>query len=191
MAATLPRGISEAPGAGGGGLSVQFPAPCPEGERVACPKAFVEVPDAPELDPESRDFRFGASVRLEAPATSTGSNIMQKGFSTDGESQWKLQIDDREGRPSCVLVGQGAALLHKVRSDIGVADGRWHRVQCTRLRGELVVNVDGVDRGAVSIREGVALANSAPVRLGAKSLKPDNDQFFGAVDDAFVQVVMS
>lgn len=188
VAATRPRAIDEAPGVGAVGLSLRFPGPCPAARRAACPRAFVEVPDAPALNPHARDFRFGASVRLETPATSTGANVMQKGFSTDGASQWKLQIDDRRGRPSCVLVGQGAPTVHEARSEVGVADGRWHQVRCTRRQGELVVSVDGVERGRVGVPAGVALANTAPVRLGAKSLKPDNDQFTGLLDDAFLQV---
>ena len=82
----------------GTGSAVRFPLPCDGAER--CPRLALRAPSADALNPGIRKLRFGASILLEPAHTSSGQNVLQKGFSTEG-SQYKLQIDGRAGRPSC------------------------------------------------------------------------------------------
>jgi hypothetical protein len=168
------------------GHGVAFPAPCPPSVTATCPKAIIQVDDDASLDPGPADYEWGASVLLEAGETSKGSNILQKGFSVGGGSQWKLQVDGVNGHPSCVVVGQGESTIHDVYADVTIADGSWHDVSCHRDAAKLVISVDGKKRGTVAIPKDLTISPAGPMRIGGKSLKPNNDQFFGTLDDVYV-----
>jgi Concanavalin A-like lectin/glucanases superfamily len=174
------------PGRDNRGHGVAFPAPCPPSPKPTCPKAIIEVANDPALDPGREDYEWGASILLEADQTSDGSNIVQKGFSTGGGSQWKLQVDHVQGHPSCTVVGQGDAKIFAVFADVTVADGTWHDVSCRRAGAELVISVDGAERASTVLPEDLDIVPEGPVRIGGKNLKPNNDQFFGTLDDVYV-----
>lgn len=170
-----------------GGLAVRFPTPCQPTAQHRCPRAILEAVGATALNPAGKRLRFGASLRLAATETSTGSNVMQKGFATGG-SQWKLQIDGTEGRPSCVVVGVNRPRIHLVVADVPIADGKWHAVSCDRHGTAFTITVDGVERGRVAVPADLVVANQLPVRIGGNSPNQRNDQYFGALDDAFVAI---
>ncbi len=65
----------------------------------------------------------------------------------------------------------------------------WHDVECARVGSSLVVMVDGVESNRKTITPGAVVEPPSAVRLGGKSVKTDNDQFFGVIDDVFVSVV--
>lgn len=170
------------PGAEGAGGAVAFPAKCtaPHG----CARAMVEVlPDA-ALNPGERDFEYGASVWLAQDATTTGSNIVQKGrFATDG-GLWKLQVDSDAGEPSCV-VRSGTDLL-TVRSSVSIADSAWHRVTCRRDSEGVSIRVDDtVDR---EDGQTGSVDNQWPIRVGSPGVGDDDDQFHGRLDDVFLRI---
>lgn len=170
------------------GHAVAFPAPCPATRDKTCPKAIIEIyPDA-SVAPGTADFEWGASVRIDKRETAQGSNIVQKGFSLGGGSQWKLQMDGNKGHPSCVLVGQNDTQIHEVYADVTIADGRWHNVSCRRAADELVITVDGTQHKSTLIPKDLTITPPGPVRIGGKDLKPDNDQYFGTLDDVYVAV---
>lgn len=166
------------------GYAAVFPAPCRPGRR-SCPRAILETPHRPALNPGTGPIRYGASVLLPAANTSAGENIIQKGFH-DSVSQWKLQIDGTAGAPSCVIVGNGRSYL--ARSAVRVADGHWHHVECRRAAGRLIVLVDGRVTGQVGLPVRLSVANTAPVRIGGNGAAQHNDQFFGTLDDVFAVI---
>ena len=172
------------------GHGVAFPAPCPPADALTCPKAIIEVAEDAALDPGPEDYEWGASVLLEADQTSKGSNIVQKGFSVGGGSQWKLQVDGDNGHPSCVVVGEGESTIHEIYADITVADGTWHDVSCRREGGKLVIRVDGAKRKSTTIPKDLTISPAGPMRIGGKSLKPNNDQYFGTLDDVYVSTAL-
>lgn len=168
----------------GEGTAVRFPPPC---DVDKCPKAILELAGTDLLNPGTRDFRYGASLLLEADQTADGSNVVQKGFNNGGQSQWKLQVDGDKGHPSCVLVGEdGDQVL--VTADVSVADGSWHDVECVRADGSLTVLVDGAASRSRPVPEDLTVRPPAAVRVAGKSLKPKNDQFHGMIDDLFVAI---
>lgn len=171
------------------GMALRFAARCDSKKEKTCPKGIVEFPSSAPLNPGDRDFRFGASVLLTPEETSDGSNVMQKGFKTGGRSQWKLQVDGDAGHPSCVVVGTGENEDFTVTAKVGVADGTWHDVECARLGTSLIVSVDGVESNRKPITPGAVVEPPSAVRLGGKSVKADNDQYFGVIDNVFVTVV--
>jgi hypothetical protein len=171
-----------------GGVALRFPAPC-RGPGGNCPRAIVDVPHSPGLNPGDRSFSFGAMVLLQPDETADGSNVMQKGrFRTPGV-QWKLQIDGIAGRPSCVFRGgpgrRGPSVT--VTSPVSVATGSWHRVRCVMTADRAAVAVDGLTTSApaASVR---ALSNTAPVRLGGPALGVGADQYHGRLDDVFLRI---
>jgi hypothetical protein len=163
----------------GAGMAVQFPRKCSGG---GCPRVVLQAASTAALNPGAAAFRYGASVLLRRDQTTAGQNVLQKGYSAAG-GQYKLQVDGSAGRPSCVLVGSRIFLA---RSTVTAADGGWHRLECRRDGGVLLVVVDGVARGRASVPSGLSIRNSAPLSLGGKGAYPDNDQFRGALDDVWV-----
>jgi len=186
LAGATPRPLRLVTGRADKGQGVAFPPPCPATADPTCPKAIIEVADDLALDPGEEDYEWGASVLLEPDETSKGSNIMQKGFSVGGGSQWKLQVDGDNGHPSCVVVGEGESRIHDVYADVTIADGKWHDVTCRRDEAKLVITVDGAHRKSTKIAKSLTISPAGPMRIGGKSLKPNNDQFFGTLDDVFV-----
>jgi hypothetical protein len=171
----------------GTGLAVRFPATCAVYGDKSCPRAILETGPAEVLNPGRRPLRYGAAVRMTASETAKGENVLQKGYS-QGDSQFKLQIDGADGRPSCVLVGVGSPEILVLNGDSSVSDGQWHVVECRRDGSVLTITVDGVESGRRNVPAELSIVNKDPLRIGGKGTGPNNDQFHGAIDD--VQVVI-
>jgi hypothetical protein len=193
-------------GAGGGAVGLvsdpargsvaKFPEPCTPTATTGCPKAMIETDPAQsdDLNPRSAPFAFGAVLLMEPSHLTGGSNVVQKGLYNDPGGQWKLQVDSppgSPGRPSCsmrgVVDGELTAPVYVVASKVDVADGGWHRVVCRRTANDrLAIIVDGVWQNSKPVPSGMDIGNDAPVSVGAKHLKgDDNDQFHGALSRVF------
>jgi hypothetical protein len=168
----------------GDGRALRFPAKCSAKKR--CPHAALQSPSAGALNPGTRPISYGAKVLLDRSQTSTGQNVVQKGYSTTS-SQYKLQVDGVAGRASCVLVGARPG-IKLVTSTVTVADGVWHTVECRRTATSLAVLVDGAVRGNRTIAADLSVANDRPLSIGAKGAYSDNDQFQGILDDVWVRI---
>jgi len=168
----------------GPGLALLFPARC---VRRVCPHVALQTRSRPDLNPGARHFSYGADVLLSPAQTSKGQNVVQKGYST-ASSQWKLQVDGAAGRPSCVLVGDRRRRIRMATSSVTVADGRWHRVRCSRVGTVLSVHVDDRLRGRTAVPRDLSVTNNHPMSIGGKGAYADNDQFNGILDNVWVQV---
>jgi hypothetical protein len=168
----------------GSGLALAFPASC-AGSR--CPQIVLQATGAAGLNPGTRPLRFGASVLLPHGQTAKGENVVQKGYSATG-GQYKLQIDGDAGKPSCALVDSKKSAIRLARSNITVANGRWHRIECRRAGTAFSVYVDGVLRGRTTVPASLSVANGAPLSIGGKGAYPDNDQFHGVLDNVWVAI---
>lgn len=176
-----PGTLQSVAGETGPSRAVLFPPNCIR--AGACPRALVEMADDDRLDPGSGDFEYGAHVLVSADQTSAGSNIVQKGrFETPG-GQWKLQVDGKEGRPSCVLQGIDGGEREAVGlvADVSIADGAWHRVRCLIQGDELTITVDETAK-TVEAEVGT-VDNSAELRIGASGSQRTDDQFHGTIDE--------
>jgi outer membrane protein assembly factor BamB len=168
----------------GTGQAITFPPAC---TAPRCPRAVLATPSSPALNPGTRPIRFGATVRLDSAQTSDGQNILQKGHSAAG-GQYKLQVDKLPGKPSCAMTSEGSHTIHLAYSDVTIADGGWHRLECRRADTVLSILVDGTVHGTAVIPAGLTVDNTAPLTLGGKGLSDDNDQFHGALDDAWISI---
>lgn len=172
------------------GTVADFPGPC---SKEPCPNALIEIADGPSLDPGTAPFEWGARILLKKSETADGENVLQKGTWGQPGGQWKLQIDKKAGVPSCVVSGavpgKNAERRVVLKASVGVADGTWHSLVCRRTGSGLEILIDGVVRGSKAM-PAVVLDSAAPVTIGAKSVKPnDNDQFQGMLDDVFMTVL--
>ncbi|SDT71910.1 LamG-like jellyroll fold domain-containing protein [Actinoplanes derwentensis] len=168
----------------GPGTALAFPGKC--SDRI-CPQVALQSDDSADLNPGTRDIAFGADVLLGPGQTSSGQNVLQKGYSTIS-SQYKLQIDGAAGHPSCVLVDVRKPKIRVVRSVIAVADNRWHRVRCQRHGTRWEIYVDEVLRGRSTVPAKLSVANGLPLSIGGKGFYRDNDQFNGVLDNVWVRI---
>jgi hypothetical protein len=167
----------------GSSPAIATPAKCAAG-ATRCPRVVLEGTNDADLNPGIRTFRWGAMVAtLRSQLGPTDSNVMQKGVSTT-QSQWKLQVGI-QGRAHCVVVGQGSATNYLVRSNVIVADGRWHQVTCVRTGSWLGVYVDGKNQGTIRVPANLSIANTLPMRVGARNLQIAADRYVGFVDEVF------
>ncbi|MDI1464214.1 LamG domain-containing protein [Catellatospora sp. KI3] len=171
------------------GLAVRFPESCHEAAEDSCPRAILEVADSTGFNPGLRPLHWGAALLMAPGETSKGANVVQKGYSMQG-TQFKLQVDGYEGKPSCVISGpvEGQNRIFVAVAAKGVADGGWHRVECARAGAKLTVLVDGVASGEAELPADLAIDNEAPVRIGGKGAATNNDQFHGMIDDVFIDI---
>ncbi|MEV6925434.1 LamG domain-containing protein [Dactylosporangium sp. NPDC051485] len=168
-----------------GGLAVRFPQKCAHYGAPSCPRAILQSGPVGFLNPGRGAFTYGASVLIGPDETSKGANVVQKGFSVGG-SQFKLQVDGEAGRPSCVIVGTASATIFVALASRSVADGRWHRLACTRGNALLTVALDGVEVGRTAIPSSLSIVNDDPLCIGGKGTSANNDQFVGVIDDVYV-----
>ena len=118
----------------GQGNAVHFPAPCTSTPTTTCALALIQPARADDLNPGTRDFSYGADVLITSTETRRHASIMQKGPVPNPGGQWKLQIEDTAGRPSCVITGKGSLRgdIFRAVATASVADGNWHKVQCVK-----------------------------------------------------------
>lgn len=165
--------------------AVHFPNLCGDNRPKDCPRAILESGPADFLNPGTNNFRWGASVLMLPNETSDGSNVLQKGLSMSG-SQFKLQVDGSQGRPSCVLNGNEGKFV--ALSPEPITDSRWHDLICDRTNSQLTLYVDGWRKAEAIIPVGLSIVNDRPLTIGGKGQGPHNDQFHGTLDNAFVVV---
>jgi len=171
----------------GRGLAVAYPRRCTLVRERDCPRAILEGLRDDGLNPGTRPLEYGASVLMTHYDLADGANVIQKGYSVGGVSQFKLQVDHRQGHPSCVIVGNRAR-IYRAEPALDVADGRWHDLICLRQRNRLTMVVDGVDRAWVALPSSLSIANAEPLRVGGKGPNKGNDQFAGEIDNVFLTI---
>ncbi|MEV6342130.1 LamG-like jellyroll fold domain-containing protein [Actinoplanes sp. NPDC051851] len=171
----------------GAGLAVAYPDRCIMALDEKCPRAILEGQRDDSLNPGRRPLRYGASIRMTHADLADGANVFQKGYSVGGVSQFKLQVDHREGHPSCVIAGNEAR-IYRAEPQVDVADGQWHGLECRRTTNRLAVLIDGEVRASVPVPPTLSIANAEPLRVGGKGPSRGNDQYAGEIDDVFLEI---
>ncbi|MGX6605409.1 LamG domain-containing protein [Micromonosporaceae bacterium Da 78-11] len=170
-----------------GGLALAYPDRCTLARERDCPRAILEGIRDDSLNPGTRPLRYGASVLMTHGDLADGANVLQKGYSVGGVSQFKLQVDHRLGHPSCVIAGSHDG-IHRAEAATDVADGQWHSLACSRTADRLTLIVDDVERASVSVPSTLSIANAEPLRVGGKGPNKGNDQFAGEIDNVFLTI---
>jgi hypothetical protein len=168
----------------GAGQALTFPPKC---TGTTCPRLVLQSADTPDLNPGPGPLSYGAGILLGPAETSSGENVLQKGYSTGG-GQYKLQVDGVSGRPSCGMSDKTATTLYLVRSRLSIADGKWHAVECRRTGPTLAIYVDDQMQSSVAIPATLSVVSTQPFSLGGKGVGANNDQFHGSLDDVWIHV---
>jgi concanavalin A-like lectin/glucanase superfamily protein len=170
----------------GAGLAVEYPDRCTLPRERDCPRAILEGVRDDALNPGTRPLEYGASVLMTHADLADGANVVQKGYSVGGVSQFKLQVDHKQGHPSCVIASR--ARIYRAEPPLDVADGAWHQLTCSRTHDRLTLTVDGTERAAVPVPANLSIANAEPLRIGGKGANQGNDQFAGRIDNVFLTI---
>ncbi|MEV4640811.1 LamG-like jellyroll fold domain-containing protein [Actinoplanes sp. NPDC049548] len=170
----------------GAGLAVQYPARCTLIRERECPRAILEGLRDDDLNPGTRPMEYGASILMTHSDLADGANVFQKGYSVGGVSQFKLQVDHRQGHPSCVIASR--TRIYRAEPAVDVADGVWHDLSCARTADRLTLTVDGVERASVAVPMNLSIANAEPLRVGGKGANKGNDQYAGQIDNVFLTI---
>jgi hypothetical protein len=171
---------------GAAGLAVEYPDRCTLPRERDCPRAILEGARDDALNPGTRPLEYGASVLMTRADLADGANVVQKGYSVGGVSQFKLQVDHEQGHPSCVIASH--AKIYRAEPPLDVADGKWHQLTCSRTKNRLALAVDGSERATVPLPANLSIANAEPLRVGGKGANNGNDQFAGRIDNVFLTI---
>ena len=189
---------------GNGTSALRFPPYSPEAQSPRLVLIINPVGATDLLNPEAKDFSFGADLRLNEVSSGkgddNGDNVLQRGLFSDA-SQYKLQVDKRV--PSCTVKSGRAELF--VKFDKGLDEG-WFRVRCAYEAGSLTLSVSRIlsDRveelgnktGSRSIGP-VGFSARTPATIGGKLgsngelVLNQSDQFNGELDNVFVDIPSS
>jgi hypothetical protein len=171
----------------GRGLALDYPDRCALPRERDCPRAILQGTRDDSLNPGRRPLQYGASVLMTHADLADGANVVQKGYSVGGTSQFKLQVDHRMGHPSCVIAGNHRR-IYRAEPVVDVADGRWHNLACVRTSTSLTLIVDGVARASTPVPPTLSIANAEPLRVGGKGPNKGNDQYAGEIDNVFLSI---
>src|SRR5919107_4437045 len=150
--------------------------------------SYVAVPDAGSLDPQAKDIKLTARIRVNGQALDDDSyDIVRKGLVTTPGGDYKMEIkraaDPTVGKLHCLFKGDGGTVDIVAQRDI--VDGNRHKLECIKTSTSVVARVDG-NSGSTKAGSAGSIANASPVLVGAKTADPLDDMFDGSM--AFVSI---
>lgn len=167
---------------GARGRAAGFPRIC-----RGCGRSIITIDSRPALNPGTRPFSFGASVRAtpkQAPPH-RDPNILLKGNTLKGK--YKLHLIG--ARPRCVFAGAISEVV--LTSPDPIDNGAWHRVVCSKDGKTHRLFVDGRLKDQTTRRVSGSIVNPDRVKVGGRAVghAGSNDQFHGDLDNVFLHVV--
>jgi hypothetical protein len=150
--------------------------------------SYVAVPDSDSLDPQEKDIKLKARVKVtDAPMDDDSYDIVRKGLVTTTGGDYKMEIkragDPTVGRLHCLFKGDGGTVDIVARHDI--VDGNGHKLECIKTSTSVVARIDGEIGGTTAGSAG-SISNASNVIVGAKTAHPLDDMFDGSM--AFVSI---
>jgi hypothetical protein len=189
---------------GNGTSAVRFPPFAADKEAPRLVLVLNPVGAADLLNPASKDFSFGADLRLNDASVSegddNGDNVLQRGLFSDA-NQYKLQVDKRV--PSCTVKSGDARLIVKFDQRL---DKGWFRIRCDYAAGSLTVSVSRIltdrveelaDKTESMSIGSLGFSGRSPATIGGKIgangelVLNQSDQFNGELDNVFVDIPRS
>lgn len=147
------------------------------------PERIVNVPHAPEFNPDRDDYSITMRYRTNVPF----GNIVQKGQGGAPGGYWK--IENPGGYLTCVFRGvanNGKFNRREVVSSRPLNDDEYHTITCERIGSQLRLIVDGELDDIANNATG-SILNDRPMSIGGKT-NCDNvtiscDYFTGWIDE--------
>jgi hypothetical protein len=128
--------------------------------------AWIEVPSAPELNPEGADFLVTVWIKVGSPPPNGGTrDLFRKGAHKTPGGDLKMEIVD-DGFIKCTVIGGEKGYATMEGPPVKVADGTWHEVGCALTSDRLTVLVDGEWRSKLTRID--PISNNVPVAIGSK-----------------------
>jgi hypothetical protein len=150
--------------------------------------SYVAVPDRDSLDPQEKDIKLKARVKVtDRPMDDDSYDIVRKGLVTTPGGDYKMEIkraaDPTVGKLHCLFKGDGGTVDKVARHDI--VDGNGHKLECIKTSTSVVARIDGEIGGTTAGSAG-SISNASNVIVGAKTADPLDDMFDGSM--AFVSI---
>jgi hypothetical protein len=150
--------------------------------------SYVAVPDRDSLDPQEKDIKLKARVKVtDRPMDDDSYDIVRKGLVTTPGGDYKMEIkraaDPTVGKLHCLFKGDGGTVDKVARHDI--VDGNGHKLECIKTSTSVVARIDGEIGGTTAGSAG-SISNASNVIVGAKTANPLDDMFDGSM--AFVSI---
>ncbi len=145
----ITMGDTDAAGAAGG--AYRWPAVAKDpatGLTLRDDNRLALVPDAPAIDPLSRDYALEVTFSTGAPSP----NLVQKGQSGPNSPIFKIEVHERKA--SCTLAGFYGKVFAKraigmPTTTVTITANQWHTIRCERTYNptknteDLAITVDG------------------------------------------------
>src|ERR687889_2235954 len=152
--------------------------------------SYVAVPDAGSLDPQAKDIKLTARIRVNGQALDDDSyDIVRKGLVTTTGGDYKMEIkraaDPTVGKLHCLFKGDEGTVDKVAQRDI--VDGNWHTLECIKTSTSVVAGVDGKSGSTKSGSAGT-ISNPTNVMVGAKTADPLDDVFDGSMDFVSIDI---
>src|SRR5215218_611751 len=152
--------------------------------------SYVAVPDAGSLDPQGKDIKLTARIRVNGQALDDDSyDIVRKGLAGRPGGDYKMEIkraaDPTVGKLHCLFKGDGGTVDKVARRDI--VDGNWHTLECIKTGTSVMARVDGKS-GSTKAGSAGSIANGSAVMVGAKTADPLDDVFDGSMDFVSIEI---
>ena len=153
--------------------------------------SYVLVPDSDSLDPQAKDIKLTARIRVNGQSLDDDSyDVVRKGLTGRTGGDYKMEIkraaDPSVGRLHCLFKGTGGTVDIEAQRDI--VDGNFHTLECIKTSTSVVARIDGEIGGTTAGSAG-SISNASDVMVGAKTANPLDDVFEGKMD--FVGIAIS
>jgi hypothetical protein len=164
----------------------------------------VKVPDDNSLDPQERDIRITATVKVAGRTMDDDSyDVVRKGiFGTSG-GDYKMEISRGSkpsvGRLKCTFRGhRGVVETMATEGAIGIEGGQnataspdivdrnWHTLTCIKTDNTVVARVGS--RSYTNTGSAGSISNSKEVLIGAKTTNPRDDMFDGKMGRVSIEI---
>jgi hypothetical protein len=148
------------------------------------PGSWVEVPNAPSLNPGTRNFTMSASVKVGVvPGTGVTYDIIRKGLAGTKTGEFKLEII-KGGLLKCTAKDSARLLGAITFPRVNVANGQWHDIGCARTGSTWQVILDGTVKSK-SVAFG-SISNTKSLAIGSKYGNDDGTP--GLVDEVRLSI---
>src|SRR5215211_7375943 len=153
--------------------------------------SYVLVPDSDSLDPQAKDIKLTARIRVNGQALDDDSyDVVRKGLAGRPGGDYKMEIkraaDPTVGKLHCLFKGDGGTVDKVARRDI--VDGNFHTLECIKTSTSVVARVDGKSGGTKAGSAG-SISNASAVMVGAKTVTPrPDDMFRGSMDFVSIDI---
>jgi hypothetical protein len=151
--------------------------------------SYASVPSVDALNPGSRDIRLTIYNKTTRRPNTPDWDLFRKGYAYKSPGRYKMECQP-SGQASCDFADRAES--HGAGRVIGgpdLADGRWHKLSCTKTATSIELTVDSHTVATKEVRLG-AIANTDPVVLGTYrgSGPGPAGHFFGALDGAVIEM---